>query len=169
MEFFFFLRNGFVTFYYFECLEKGEIIFRVNFEFFWYYRWWNFEKALSLWYCVVVCYGTCFNYSSFFLSWMKANMAEFWKSKVWLVKMLWETKEFVVLLVIKSFFMFIDSFVWISACFSYIKFISILVADFVNTCVGQGICVFDVVFYYLFYCFCYAETLNSNLLLLFIM
>ncbi len=28
------------------------------------------------------------------LLWIKVNMAEFWKSKVWLVKILWETKEF---------------------------------------------------------------------------
>ena len=27
------------------------------------------------------------------LSWMKVNMAEFWKSKVWLFKILWETKK----------------------------------------------------------------------------
>ena len=32
-----------------------------------------------------------------FLSSMKTNMSEFWKSKVWLVKILWEIKEFVVL------------------------------------------------------------------------
>ena len=34
---FFGLRNGFVTFYCFECLGKWELIFRVNFEFVWYY------------------------------------------------------------------------------------------------------------------------------------
>ena len=39
-----------------------------------------------------------------FLLWMKANTAEFWKSKVWLVKTLWEIKEFVVLPVLKSFY-----------------------------------------------------------------
>ena len=42
-----------------------------------------------------------------FLSWMKANMAEFWKSKVWLVK----TKDFVMLLVLESFFIIVDFFV----------------------------------------------------------
>ena len=38
-----------------------------------------------------------------FFSWMKANIAELWKSKVGLVKILCETKEFVVLPVLKSF------------------------------------------------------------------
>ena len=51
--------------------------------------------------------GNCMEHASIilllFLLWMKANTAEFWKSKVCLVKMLWETKEFVVLPVLKSF------------------------------------------------------------------
>ena len=63
--------------------------------------------GIGLWYAmehasVILC---------LFLSWMKLNVAEFRKSREWLVKILRETKEFVVTPVLKSFFMFIDSFV----------------------------------------------------------
>ena len=52
--------------------------------------------------------------------------------------------------------MFIYSFVYVSTRFTYINFIAILAADFLNVCVSLGICVFGVVLYNLFYCFCAA-------------
>ena len=63
------LRNRFVMFYRFKFLERGKLIFNMDFEFF------NIflkdgdilekKKTLLSWYCVVVCNGTGFNYSSF--------------------------------------------------------------------------------------------------------
>ena len=47
--------------------------------------------SIVLWYAVEHA-SVILNLS---LSWMIENMAEFWKSKVWLVEILWETKEFV--------------------------------------------------------------------------
>ena len=104
------LRNGFVTFCCFKYLEKREITLRVNFEFFLYYfsyRWWYFEKKqkklclcdIVLWYVI----ERALIILRLFLSRIKANRAAFWKSKVWLVIIFWEIKEFVVLPVVKSF------------------------------------------------------------------
>ena len=48
---------------------------------FFFYRWWNFEKNLWLWYYVAVCSGSCFNYSSFIYVMDESKYGRIWKVK----------------------------------------------------------------------------------------
>ena len=59
------LINGFVTFYCFKCLEEGELIFCVNFEFFLILFSSINGEILKKNFVVLLCYGVL--YSSFII------------------------------------------------------------------------------------------------------